>query len=343
MPSLPETATRPAAPTFARLDFPFAERETPEARARIAADLDTIARTVAGADPSLHALVLTGAFSRGEGSIRDDRPVNDYDLLALRRSPGGGARYHDLARSLSERVGIEVDLVPVWRQRLPHVGRKLFWLDVALGGRVLVGDPDALRALPRMGPAGLAPLEVARLLGNRAAGLLLALPGPAAPVDRAQADLQSAKAVIGALDAALLHRGLYAPRLRERLALAAWHRHHETFRRAVEWKLTQAASPVRWEEAAAVLLDAVEETEARAVDDGLVEHLFHAMRARGFRFQPSRAVRHAAWRLVASARFPEGPDVTLARSELRALGRPEGDHWPALKSAFFALRSQTLH
>lgn len=356
MPSLPDAAVAPAngprpadlrvGGRPARFAFPFAERETPEARARIGEDLDLIARVVCAADPALHALVLTGGFSRGEGTVREGRPVNDYDLIAVRGRPGGDALYRRLGQELTEALDLEVDLMPVWRPRLPRVGRKLFWLDVALGGQVIAGEAHVLRELPPMSAAEMPPHEAARLLGNRAAGLLLALPGPRAPLDARQVDLQSAKAVLAAMDATLLHQGKYGARLRDRLEMSRGHPHHATFAAAVEWKLggSPEASRVGWEEAASVLLDAVDQTGARRVHDGAAEVGVHALRARRLRLSPSQRVRLAAWELLEASRFPEGPDPEAARDVLARLGRvDEGTReWPALKKTFFAMRAKTL-
>ena len=358
MPSLPETVppepeTASGTPTArapltraTRFGFPFTEADSPAARLRISEDLDLIARVVAAADPAMSALVLTGGFSRGEGTVRDGRPVNDYDLISIRTRPGGDDLYRRLAHELTESVSLEVDLMPVWRRRLPRIGRKLFWLDVALGGQVIAGNVGVLRELPAMSAADLPPQECARLLGNRAAGLLLALPGPDLPPDPQQVDLQAAKAVLAAMDATLLHRRQYAARLRDRLSMCSDHPHHATFAAAVEWKLrgSLARSRVGWEEASAVLLDAVEETGAREVSDGTAEHAVHLLRARRLRRDPSQRLRLVAWELLEKSRFPEGPDPATARRALSRAGRlDEGAvEWATLKKAFFALRAKTL-
>lgn len=329
-------------PPEIRLDFPHAEDVSLAAEIRIRTDLAAIARRVAHEDRHLHALVLTGGFSRGEGTVRHDAPVNDYDLVAIRRAPGAGGLYQRLGHDLTEEIGLEVDLMPVWKARLPFVGRKLFWLDVRLGGRVLVGDPGALDAIRRFTPADVDRAEIARLLGNRAAGLLLALPGPDAPVDVEMRDLQATKAVLAALDATLLHQGLYAPRLRERLALTLGHPDHALFSTAVEWKLKGRADlPADWwDEAAACLLRAVDATGARRMRDGPVEVLIHLLRARRLRFSPSRAVRETAWELLAMSRFPHGPRE--GQAALPRLGVEEATSWPRLKERFFEVRAKTL-
>jgi hypothetical protein len=328
-----------------RLDFPFTERDTPELRRRIEGDLSHVARRAHAADPHLRALVLTGGFSRGEGTVRHGEPVNDYDLLAVRTRPGSARRYRELAHKLTEEVGLEVDLLPIWSGRLPFVGRKLFWLDARMGARIVSGDPHALDRLRRFPAADVTRAEVARLLGNRAAGMLLSLPTEAEPADPHQRDLQATKAVLAAMDAILLHRGQYAPKMRERLVLTAEHRDHATFRAAVEWKLrpSRALPDGWWEKARDTLLRAVDETDARSARDGIVEHALHAVKARRLVYSPSQQVRRAAWDILAISTFPDGPaDLPLATRTLRRLGPAPGLGWSALKRGFFTARARTL-
>lgn len=314
-------------PTEPRLDFAFTADDAPRARARIEADLRKIVATVQRADPRLDALILTGGFSRGEGTVREGRPVNDYDLVAVRRAPGGDASYRELGQSLGGEVGIEVDLLPIARARLPFVGRKLFWLDARLGARVIHGPEEVLDKLPRMSAQDLPPIESARLLGNRAAGLLLAVPTATDPQPVLQRDLQATKAALAAMDASLLHQGRYAPRMRDRLALLDGHPDHATFAKAVAWKLAPDAADMGsswWRECRDALLRAVDATGARAVRDGPVEHAVALLQGR-VHLHPSRRVRHEAWTLLTKCDWPRGPA-----------------EWETLKPSFFAARARTL-
>lgn len=291
----------------ARLDFPFTEADDPPARSRIERDLRHVVRRVAEADPHALALVLTGGFSRGEGTVRDGAPVNDYDLVAVRAHPGSGP-LGAIAHELSEDVGLEVDLMPVWHRRLPLVGRKLFWLDLRLGGRAIAGDGTVLARVRSFEAPDLHPRERARLLGNRAAGLLLAVPPEGGPHDAHQRDLQATKAVLAAMDARLLHRGLYAARLRDRLALAA-DADRPLYETAVEWKLTgRARLPDDWWSLARdALLRAVDATHAAYAADGPSEHAFHLLRARRPALHPSQRVRREAWLALKATSWPQLP------------------------------------
>ena len=312
-----------------RLDFPFTERDWPAERKRVERDLWHVATRVARADKHLDALVLTGGFSRGEGTVHDGEPVNDYDLVAFRHRPGGTAAYRALGHALTRDLGIEVDLLPVWRARVPRLAPKLFWLDLRLGGRVLLGDADALARVPEHDARDLPRAEVARLLGNRAAGLLLALPPRGATVDPAMRDLQATKAALAAMDASLIARGEYAARLRDRLAMARDHPDHELFARAVEWKLDATPRPMGdawWTEARDALLRAVESTGARACGGSIVESGYHLLAAKRLRRAPSRDIRDEAWRRLASCEVSPAPL----------------DWTRATKDDFFARRARTL-
>ena len=310
----------PASPP--ELPFPFTERDTPALRRRIQGDLALVTERARSADPAYRALVLTGGFSRGEGTARADAPVNDYDMVVVRDLPGEGP-YPQLHHELSQELGIEVDLLPIWGWRLPRVGRKLFWLDARLGARVIDGDPRALSGMRRFDQVD--PGEVPRLLGNRAAGLLLALPGAGEAPDAAQRDLQATKAVLAAMDAALLHAGHYAPTMRERLHLSRDHADHAVFARAVEWKLRGTVDAPVWEAARDVLLRAVDATASWPYADGALAHVLHAVKARRITASPSQAVRRRAWSLLKRCSWPDGPPA-----------------WREEKSAFFAARALTL-
>lgn len=307
-----------------RLEFPFTQHDTPAIRRRIQGDLTTIAKRVEAEDPRFRALVLTGGFSRGEGTVLDDAPVNDYDLVVIRDRPGVGP-YARLHEELSRELGIDVDLLPVWHARLPHVGRKLFWLDVRLGAQVIAGDEQALAGLRRFDQVDKG--EIPRLLGNRAAGLLLALPGLDETPDERQRDLQATKAALAAMDATLLSQGQYAPTMRERLALTRAHPDHRVFESAVLWKLqpTHVLPAHWWETARDTLLSAVAATRAHAWRDGTEEIVLHALRSRRLATSPSQAVRRRAWEILRESTWPQASST-----------------WPEERRAFFEARARTL-
>ncbi len=171
---------------------------------------------------ALRALVLVGSAARGEAGVvvRRGAPAidNDLDFIAVvdqprRRTPVLQA----WARTWTERLGTEVDVWGVTSARWYTPPATLFWLDVVQGGaRMVVGDGDWLRCLPRRSVAGLPAEERGRLLSNRATGLALSsLPGPHG--ERSIRARHAHKAVMACGDAWLLSQGDYPSRLSDRL------------------------------------------------------------------------------------------------------------------------------
>ena len=121
-------------------------------RPRVERDLATITARVRDAfGKDLVTLLLVGGYARGEGGAVGDGPeaaaFNDYDLVAVVRevTPAITAIAASVGASLSERVGVEVDLWPMSRDAIARPPATLFWLDVALGGvKVLCGDESVL-------------------------------------------------------------------------------------------------------------------------------------------------------------------------------------------------------
>lgn len=205
-----EAAASPAAPGGV-----YTIRDTPEVVRRIEADLGLVLSEVRRADPSLRALVLTGGFARGEGSVRGGVPQNDYDLVALRGLAPPREPYAAVRARLEPRLGLHLDLQPVWAGRLRLAAPSIFWYETALRGRVLWGDRALLSRIPTRRSADIAPAEGLRMLVNRAAGLLLAAPSGDGPLLR----IQASKGLLAALDAHLLALGAFAPTQRERWVL----------------------------------------------------------------------------------------------------------------------------
>lgn len=355
-----------------RLDFPFTRHDSPELRARIHRDLDAVWRRVQEADPVAEALVLTGGFSRGEGSARGARPLNDYDLVVVRASawPRASARYARLAETLADHVGLAVDLAPVARQRLPLLRPKVFWFDARHGGRVVAGPADVLDRVPAWAPRAIPPAEAARLLANRAVGLLDAVPAPGARADASLARLQAAKAFLAVAEAELVLEGRYAPTVTARAerfaALAAARSDLADAARGVawatEWKLApdgpanDADAAERWAAARAAVLDAARRVLPRAgwgaltrYPDGARESLEElAVAAFQRRALPPRRASHLVralgFQLLDMASWPHGaklPPPTAGRAA-RAFGEAPPAEWEDARRLLGALRGVTL-
>jgi hypothetical protein len=193
---------------------PYTAHDTPALVARIDGDLAVVLAAVRAADPRLRALVLTGGFARGEGTVLDGAPQNDYDFVAVRGLGPPKTPYAQVRAALEERLGLHVDLaaVPAWRLR--WTAPSIFWYETALRGRTLWGA-DLLQGIPTREADQIGRTEGLRLLANRAAGLLLATEMTQAHAVR----IQSAKAILAALDAHLLAGGSFAPSQTERWTL----------------------------------------------------------------------------------------------------------------------------
>lgn len=292
------------------------------AEERIRSDLVRIV-DVARADRHLAALLLTGGFSRGEGTVRGGLPVNDYDLVAVRSRPGTSDVAAKVER-LGDDLGLHVDYLEVWRPRLRFVQPKLFWFDLRHGGRVLWGDARALEEVPAFAPGDLRPDEALRLLANRAAGLLLAR-GAAGPA----VDVQAAKALLAVAEARLVVAGRYAPTVAERVL---------RFRRIAEQDPTSALALPWVERAAAFKLDpdAAPLASAEAWDAARV-HLLAAL-PEVAKATPYRSVERwlgrgtpeeALWYTARSKgtglkRFVRRPTARARRIALALLERPDG-------------------
>lgn len=348
------------------LEFPFTSRDTPELRSRVRRDLERVWRDVRAADPAAQTLVLTGGFSRGEGSAIGARPLNDYDLVVVRRKPFPLARsvYPLLRARLTEALGLHVDLHAVSLARLPFLGPKVFWFDAKHGGREVAGARGVLARVPG---ARIAPAEAARLLANRAVGLLEALPGPRGVADATFARQQAAKGALAAADAELVLAGryhhLYAERLSRTERLAKEREVARGLLAEARWATAFKLDPSgpagarepgdAWEAARSVLLATARSALPRAGWGSLADYPRRAPASlvdaavalsRGARaWKPSHVARAAGFRVLARSRWPEGApgDEDLARL-LARLGVRAEPSWPGPLRGIERARARTL-
>jgi hypothetical protein len=128
----------------------------------------------------LVALVLTGSFSRGEGTVlpldRRLRVLGDIEFLVV---VPGAADYRALrrqapgwAREAGERLGgvdvaVDIEFGPVERSYFRRKARpSIFVYDLATHGKVVWGS-DVLRAIPPFGPDRIPREDALHLLFNR--------------------------------------------------------------------------------------------------------------------------------------------------------------------------------
>ena len=132
---------------------------------------------------NLEALILGGGYGRGEGGVVEfdgiERPYNDLDLTLVVKRP-----YHVNQRALNgvkreyeNAAKIEIDFSrPLTISHIRKWPHRLMWHDLLNGHKVLAGPADFLsRHAPPLIRRKLPPLEAARLLLNRGAGLLWAM------------------------------------------------------------------------------------------------------------------------------------------------------------------------
>lgn len=227
---------------------PFTQTDNAAAEAKIAGDLRQIVAAVTTVVPpsSLLAMLLTGGFGRGEGSVRTTaagvRVMNDYDLALVPRTAGefGYVRFvrrwqgklEALAGSLARDLGVkQVDLTVRphrYFRRPPELRIENY--EVRQGNRLLWGKTNPCAWMPDWQAADLPLFDGIWLFRNRGLGLLLARlylelsGGSLAPGDRENFFIECNKARLAMGDACLLARHsyhhLYRERLRRALSLA---------------------------------------------------------------------------------------------------------------------------
>lgn len=309
--------------------------DSPAIVERIEVDLDRIVDAVREADPHLRSLILTGGFARGEGTVVDGDPQNDYDLVAIRGLGRPERSYETVRRELEDEIGLHIDLAPVPSWRLRWVPSSIFWYETRHRGRCLWGE-DLLDQIPVDGVEELDEAEGLRLLVNRAAGLLLVTSTSDGHAHR----IQAAKGLLAAMDAHLLAWGTFPPsqterwealrRLRSEGAIPeGLQAHADWLRWAFRWKVDPQSVEdpdglEAWRAAARAILDAVEPALGHAgfdslddyeSSDGLIDHL-HYFRHAGDIPEAPRLLRHPTGRVrAATLRLLDASADGLVRSD----------------------------
>lgn len=180
----------------------------------------------------LEGLLLGGGYGRGEGGVlrlsKVDLPYNDLEFYVLIRGPVflNDRRYrhalHELGERLSPEAGLEVEFKILSLRRLEQSPVSMFYYDLIVGHRRLIGAEDLLDRCGDHRDAAKIPLhEATRLLMNRCSGLLFSLERlRRANFDPDDADFVGrnlAKAQLAFGDVVLAAHGLYHQSCRERL------------------------------------------------------------------------------------------------------------------------------
>lgn len=213
---------------------PFSACGDPQIEERVRADLERCVERLREALPpsGVHGIVLGGGYGRGEGGVRREGrvlvPYNDYDLYVVTPilpwplAVALGRRARAAAVTLTEDLGVEVEVALISRGELARPAQTLAMADLVAGHRVLDGPPDLLQAMSGPAPIAIPPIEAAKLILNRAALLVMArdlLPRVHQPAVSEQVARYVRKAWLAAGDALLIARHRYDPSPRRRIAL----------------------------------------------------------------------------------------------------------------------------
>jgi len=152
---------------------------------RLALVCERAANGVAKLIPSvqLEGLLLAGGYGRGEGGVlreaSGDRPYNDLEFYVFARGNAlvaerrYAAALHALGAGLTPAAGLEVEFKLLTLNKLRRSRSSMFYYDLMLGRRWLVGDDSLLAGCEHHSDAAAIPLqEATRLLMNRCSGLL---------------------------------------------------------------------------------------------------------------------------------------------------------------------------
>lgn len=179
----------------------------------------------------LEGLALGGGYGRGEGGVlktpAGDQSYNDLEFYVFVRGyPWLNERHyakalHELGDELSLIAGIELEFKITSAAKLRHSPQNLFYHDLIMGHRWLLGDDRLFAGCEHHRDAQTIPLsEATRLLMNRCSGLLFArdkLEHERFPVEDADfVGRNIAKTELALGDAVLIAFGKYHWSCRER-------------------------------------------------------------------------------------------------------------------------------
>ena len=201
--------------------------------ARLQRSSELIKETLLAALPpdSIEGLLLGGGYGRGEGGVlRDsegDHPYNDLEFYLFVRGDRHlfDHRFGDILRRLSHDIasaaGIEIELKVLTFSALHRAPISMFFYDMIVGHKWLIGSVELLRCCEHHRAAHLLPVsEATRLLMNRCSGLLFAReqlaaqPFTAENADFIRRNIRKAQLAFG--DAVLATFGRYHWSCRER-------------------------------------------------------------------------------------------------------------------------------
>ncbi len=245
----------------------------PDFDRKIGADMEKIARAVTEAVPEedLAAVILGGGYGRGEGGVTvgEDGSMalfNDYDMFVFTTNvPRKRRKYYDVilrevGHKLGEEIGIDVDFGPsLNRGIIPSLPLSMMWYDLKFGHKIIYGDQDLLKRMPKYDSAAIPIWEAWKLMLNRGVGLMLAAEkienGADNPAGREFIERNICKAVMGAGDSFLVAKRQYHFSYLERVErmeklkddpLLVENDFFELYSNAVNYKLKAPAEPAEF-------------------------------------------------------------------------------------------------
>ncbi|MEI7730752.1 MAG: hypothetical protein WCO56_14355 [Verrucomicrobiota bacterium] len=131
----------------------------------------------------MDGLLLAGGYGRGEGGVlhtsTGDQPYNDMEFYVFIRGNrlladrNYRAALHELGVGLTQPAGLDIEFKVLTINTLRRSAPSMFYYDLVLGHRWLIGDDALLSGCEHHRDAGKIPLhEATRLLMNRCSGLL---------------------------------------------------------------------------------------------------------------------------------------------------------------------------
>jgi len=180
--------------------------------------LTCIVRDLVTAGLPLRAILLSGSFGRGEGTVHvsgNESSVNDYDIVLVTSRNLSFLESHKIRR-LRERLIADLslkhlDLMSCPVNILSAPALTLYHYDLKFASKVLWGDERVRDLIPCSVNACIPLQEIENLLLNRMVTLLEGSPAHATgshPVDRSR---QVAKVIYAVIDALSIQRSTYKP------------------------------------------------------------------------------------------------------------------------------------
>lgn len=190
-------------------------------------DLSLVCSRIEARTTGFVAIVLCGAFGRGEGSVLVEdgraRALNDYDLVILGDDSIGAIDWKQESDELKAALRVPyLDIGWMPSDSLLRPEPTIFNYEFRRGSRVLRGDAGWLDRMPLLAAGEIPSAEVLRLLLNRITGVLIGLRGDLLALPRLSSPdseflwLQIIKLAVAVADHHLFKWGAYHVKYAER-------------------------------------------------------------------------------------------------------------------------------